>query len=153
MLNQVLEPSASRIEFTKTDRQGVTIRQLKSQTADLPTRRTARVEYFASEIKRHKTLALAASLILAFGVIALAYFRINENKAELGVPGKKSIAVLPLKPINAGDRDEIYEIGIADSLILRLSSMKGFISPTSERDSQICGHRAGPDCRRTRAKG
>ena len=30
MLNQVLEPSASRIEFTKTDSQGVTIRQLKS---------------------------------------------------------------------------------------------------------------------------
>ena len=127
MLNQVLEPSTSRIEFTKTDRQGVTIRQLIPQTADLPARRTARVEYFASEIKRHKTLALAASLILAFGVIALAYFRINENKAELSVPSKKSIAVLPLKPINARDRVEIYELGIADSLIHKLSSMKGFI--------------------------
>ncbi|MCA1624010.1 MAG: tetratricopeptide repeat protein, partial [Acidobacteria bacterium] len=40
---------------------------------------------------------------------------------------QKSIAVLPLKPINTANRDEIYEIGIADSLILKLSSMKGFI--------------------------
>ena len=34
---------------------------------------------------------------------------------------------MPLKPINTANRDEIYEIGIADSLIHRLSSMKGFI--------------------------
>ena len=41
--------------------------------------------------------------------------------------GGKSIAVLPLKPINAANRDEMYEIGVADSLILKLSAMKGFI--------------------------
>lgn len=39
----------------------------------------------------------------------------------------RSIAVLPLRPINAANRDEIYEIGIADSLIHRLVSIKGFI--------------------------
>ncbi len=39
----------------------------------------------------------------------------------------KSIAVLPLMPINSANRDEIYEVGIADSLIYRLSSMKGLI--------------------------
>ncbi|MBD0395132.1 MAG: tetratricopeptide repeat protein, partial [Microcoleus sp. C1-bin4] len=42
-------------------------------------------------------------------------------------PGKKSIAVLPLKPVNAANRDELYEIGVADSLIHWLSSMKGFV--------------------------
>jgi tetratricopeptide (TPR) repeat protein/TolB-like protein len=44
----------------------------------------------------------------------------------LGADGEKSIAVLPLKPINSANRDEIYEIGIADSLIIKLNSMKGF---------------------------
>ena len=39
----------------------------------------------------------------------------NENK---------SIAVLPLKPINNESRDPIYELGIAESLILKLSSAK-----------------------------
>ena len=39
----------------------------------------------------------------------------------------KSIAVLPLKPINTGVRDEIYEIGIAESMISGLGSMKGFV--------------------------
>ncbi|MCA1623999.1 MAG: tetratricopeptide repeat protein, partial [Acidobacteria bacterium] len=32
-----------------------------------------------------------------------------------------------LKPINTTNRDELYEIGIADSLIHRLGSMKGFV--------------------------
>ncbi|MBK9214434.1 MAG: winged helix-turn-helix domain-containing protein [Chloracidobacterium sp.] len=46
---------------------------------------------------------------------------------ESGKPAARSIAVLPLKPINAAYRDELYEIGIADSLIHRLGSIKGFI--------------------------
>lgn len=37
----------------------------------------------------------------------------------------KSIAVLPLKPLTAANREPIYEFGIADSLILKLSSAKG----------------------------
>lgn len=37
---------------------------------------------------------------------------------------KKSIAVLPLKPISNEKRDSIYELGIAESLILKLSSAK-----------------------------
>jgi TolB-like protein len=39
----------------------------------------------------------------------------------------KSLAVLPVKPINAANRDEIYEIGIADALINRLGSTKGLV--------------------------
>jgi serine/threonine protein kinase/Tfp pilus assembly protein PilF len=39
----------------------------------------------------------------------------------------RSIAVLPLRPINQASRDELYDIGIADSLIQRISSIKGFV--------------------------
>lgn len=38
-----------------------------------------------------------------------------------------SFAVLPLKPINSATRDEIYEIGIAESLINKLSSAKTLV--------------------------
>ncbi len=68
-----------------------------------------------------------AAFPLAFliGASILGYY-LYDSKNVSGADSKKSIAVLPLKPINTTNRDEIYEIGIADSLILRLSSIKGF---------------------------
>lgn len=73
---------------------------------------------------KYRAFALAALLI---GAIGLGFYFFYARKTSSGVDGKKSIAVLPLKPINAANRDELFEVGIADSLILRLSSMKGFI--------------------------
>jgi TolB-like protein len=34
---------------------------------------------------------------------------------------------LPLKPINTANRDQIYELGIADSVILKISSSRNLI--------------------------
>ena len=66
-------------------------------------------------------------LILTIAALALALpFYRHRNLATSLLPDK-SIAVLPAKAINSVNRDEIYEIGIADSLILKLSSMKGFV--------------------------
>jgi len=42
-------------------------------------------------------------------------------------PSHRSIVVLPVTPINTADRDVLYEIGIAESLINRLSSAEGLI--------------------------
>jgi DNA-binding winged helix-turn-helix (wHTH) protein/Tfp pilus assembly protein PilF/TolB-like protein len=72
--------------------------------------------------KRFAALALVAVLA---GAIALGYYFFYSDKMSAG--GKKSIAVLPLKPINSANHEERYEIGIADSLIISLSSMKGFV--------------------------
>jgi DNA-binding winged helix-turn-helix (wHTH) protein/tetratricopeptide (TPR) repeat protein len=73
-------------------------------------------------------LPLAAFALAAFliGASTLSYYFYGSKKAS-SADGKKSIAVLPLKPINTANRDEIYEIGIADSLIHRLNSTKGFV--------------------------
>jgi DNA-binding winged helix-turn-helix (wHTH) protein/TolB-like protein/Tfp pilus assembly protein PilF len=68
---------------------------------------------------------LVAGLIL--GAIGIGYYFFVARKTASGVSDKKTIAVLPLKPINTANRDEIYEVGIADSLILRLSSMEGLV--------------------------
>src|SRR5438477_2387314 len=70
-------------------------------------------------------IALVLVLVVSALALALPFYR-HRNLATSLPPGK-SIAVLPAKAINSADRDEIYEIGIADSLILKLSSLKGFV--------------------------
>jgi DNA-binding winged helix-turn-helix (wHTH) protein/TolB-like protein/Tfp pilus assembly protein PilF len=73
---------------------------------------------------RNKIIAALGIIFLLIGAIGLSYYLFSGNAAA---GGKKSIAVLPLKPINTTNRDELYEVGIADSLIHRFSSMKGFV--------------------------
>lgn len=63
--------------------------------------------------------------------VSLLAFR-NQSNASGNSAAPKSIAVLPVKSINPNDRDLIYEFGIAESLILKLSSIKGLtIRPLS----------------------
>ncbi|MDQ3042462.1 MAG: winged helix-turn-helix domain-containing protein, partial [Acidobacteriota bacterium] len=73
----------------------------------------------------NRPLTAFAPIVLLVGAIALGYYFFSVGRTVVG--GKKSIAVLPLKPINTATRDEIYEVGIADSLINQLNSMKGFV--------------------------
>ena len=84
-------------------------------------------EYMVGGIKQHRTFAAVASLVLLAGAIGLTYFAVNRGKTGPAAGGKRSIAVLPLKPIGVASRDEVYEFGIADSLIHRLSSTRGFV--------------------------
>jgi serine/threonine-protein kinase len=90
---------------------------------------TVEAQYsFSQTIKRHKPLAAFALAALLMVSIGFGYYSFYAGKTALGADGKKSFAVLPLKPINTANRDESYEIGIADSLILKLNSIKGFIA-------------------------
>ncbi len=82
---------------------------------------------FSQTIRRHKAPAAFVLAALLMGAIGVGYYFVNSPKTASGVGSKKSFAVLPLKPIDTANRDEIYEVGIADSLIHGLSSMKGFI--------------------------
>ncbi len=72
-----------------------------------------------------RIILFAVGFLSAVFLIALLSF--NFQKSSTNPNKAKSFAVLPLKPINAGSRDDIYEVGIADSLIIKLGSMKGFI--------------------------
>jgi serine/threonine-protein kinase len=69
--------------------------------------------------------ALVAMAILLPGV-AVVYFLVGNNTGGVGVAraGIKSIAVLPFKPLVEQSRDESLELGMADTLIARLSNIR-----------------------------
>jgi len=71
--------------------------------------------------------SIVVAILLLVGVAATIYFTIVRSTDSTAVAGTKSIAVLPFRPVNTANRDELYEIGIADSLINRLSSTEGFL--------------------------
>lgn len=72
--------------------------------------------------RSYLTVAGVAAVIAV--VLLIGYFSVVRPPAAAI---KRSIAVLPFKPIEAASRNELYEMGIADSLINRLGSMKGFV--------------------------
>ncbi len=78
-----------------------------------------------AEPRRSRLPILAFASVLLLGAAALAYFLINRPAPSPA--GTRSIAVLPFRPINTTNRDEIYEIGIADSLIHQLSAIDGLV--------------------------
>jgi eukaryotic-like serine/threonine-protein kinase len=120
ILGESLASSHSPNSGTATD-------VLSARTRDVD-KQTPKAQYsFSHRIARHKSLAALALAAVLVGTIGLGYYFIYPRRTASSVGDKKSIAILPLKPINTANRDEIYEIGIADSLILKLNSMKGFV--------------------------
>lgn len=77
-------------------------------------------------IQRHKVFA-GVALILFAGALAWAYFASDRNKVNSASVRRRSIAVLPLKPINSATSDDVYQVGIADAVIRRLSAMNGVV--------------------------
>ncbi len=71
------------------------------------------------------TLVVAAALVLIGLVVAASiYFGRTRGSATVNGAALRSIAVLPFKPLAANDRDESLEMGMADTLISRLSTVK-----------------------------
>lgn len=126
-LRLVLEDDASRPKFIETiPRRGYRfIADVKEVSEDQPPAEPAVAETLpktsAARSKLFAPLAAAGLLIAA----ALIYYFAFAGTSAAG--DRRSIAVLPVRPINSAIRDELYEIGIAESLINRLALMKGFV--------------------------
>lgn len=71
--------------------------------------------------------AVLSVIILALigGMAGLGYYLFI--RPGVGADGRKSIAVLPFRPINTSNRDEIYEIGLAESVIHQLRPINGLV--------------------------
>jgi serine/threonine-protein kinase len=78
-----------------------------------------------------KPYFVIASLVLLGAVTAgaLYFWNVRQRNAAHPTAGLHSIAVLPFKPLVADDRDESLEMGMADTLISRLSSIKDLKVP------------------------
>jgi DNA-binding winged helix-turn-helix (wHTH) protein len=74
--------------------------------------------------RRHRRKVLLPGLLLLVGVAAL--FLIDRFRAPPALT-LTTLAVLPFKPLTVDGRDEVLEVGMADSLIARMSSAPGLV--------------------------
>ena len=105
----------------------------------VPLRHRASFRSFGRPIPTRTAIALLiiAAAAVAIGAVALVTYRgrtqtpratvqSNAKPAETS-PEFQSIAVLPFKPLVGGSRDEALEMGMADTLINKLSGMQEII--------------------------
>ena len=119
----VAEHSRSRIVVEEDDQSEHLIETRAGQIAQsraLPSRIPSR-----GARKAKPTLVVAAALVLIGLVVAASiYFWRTRGSATVDGALLRSIAVLPFKPLATNDRDESLEMGMADTLISRLSTVK-----------------------------
>ena len=86
---------------------------------------------FRAMRQRPLLIGLLGALVVSLAVF-LVLKRIASRDKSAGTTQIKSIAVLPFKPLVASERDESLEIGMADTLITRLSRIGQLtVRPTS----------------------
>jgi TolB-like protein/Flp pilus assembly protein TadD len=89
----------------------------------------------ASALLRTAKPLVAAALVAGIALVGVWFFphRSGQGSADLSLatvlPGK-SIAVLPFKPLVADSRDEVLEAGMADTLIVKLSTSREIFVPS-----------------------
>lgn len=74
--------------------------------------------------QRWRWVALVSVIALIALMAAVYYFRVRREMAETPI---KTIAVLPPRPLQTGERDEALELGTTSTLITRLGSLRQLI--------------------------
>ncbi|MDR7298291.1 TolB-like protein/DNA-binding winged helix-turn-helix (wHTH) protein/Tfp pilus assembly protein PilF [Pelomonas aquatica] len=87
-----------------------------------------------------RRLALAGAAVAAAAALAAAAFW----RAGSGPPARATLAVLPFKPLAADSRDELLELGMADSLITRLSLVPGLVVRSVASVRRYAGNEQDP---------
>jgi DNA-binding winged helix-turn-helix (wHTH) protein/TolB-like protein/Tfp pilus assembly protein PilF len=98
----------------------VTTPEAKDQPASVSARTKER-----SYANRFWLIALVIFVVLGFS--AFGVYRWRENKQRVTEAPIKTLAVLPFKPLLAEKRDEALELGMADTLISKLSGGEGIV--------------------------
>lgn len=127
----VREQAASHIVIEQTEETSLDVQPVnagQSDEAKLPPS----VKRLAARPERRIKLALLMSAVAVI-MLGLAAYLWMANRAAVSQPANlKSIAVLPFKPLVAESHDEYLELGMADTLITKLSSLKQIVvRPTS----------------------
>jgi TolB-like protein/Flp pilus assembly protein TadD len=72
-------------------------------------------------------LLAAAALLLALGIWFFTHNMMRKSATVPASGAEKRIAVLPFKPLVSENRDQVLELGMADSLIAKLSNSKEIV--------------------------
>lgn len=144
----VAERTLSRIVIEQTESPSI-------ETGQSHSHQTAPVLALAAGTERRTfTLMLASGAIVLALAAGIFLWKTANPKIEQSAKGVKSIAVLPFKPLVADSRNELLEIGMADTLITKLSGITQLIvRPLSairkytwlEQDSIAAGRELGVD--------
>lgn len=81
----------------------------------------------AISIPHRRRTIFAGSLLLFAFLLTLAFWFVRTETGRHGRAAEKRIAVLPFKPLVAQDRDQVLEMGMADTLITKLSNSREVI--------------------------
>ncbi len=73
--------------------------------------------------QQSQSLAVVSAFIVLISLL-FYFWNASQPQRSLTSPTAKSIAVLPFKPLAANNRDESLELGVSDSLITRLGSIR-----------------------------
>ncbi|MEO8436480.1 MAG: winged helix-turn-helix domain-containing protein, partial [Pyrinomonadaceae bacterium] len=118
---KVVPPAGVEVVMRERTRESLTIEE---ETTITERSRSLRLQY------------LLGGALLAVLVVAGGFFLLRKGTpplpATVSAAPIKSIAVLPFKPLAVNNRDESLELGMTETLIARLSSLKEIVvRPTS----------------------
>jgi TolB-like protein/Tfp pilus assembly protein PilF len=78
--------------------------------------------------RRPRILVFGAALLILITVVVAALFQRSTRTSTIGSAAtEKRIAVLPFKPLLPENRDQVLELGMADTLIAKLSNSREII--------------------------
>lgn len=92
-----------------------------------PTTQRGIKDLSARSSARRKLLLAAAFALLVLTATVMLFLKMNNAKPALSDAGTNTIAVLPFKPLAADSRNESLELGMADTLINKLSGIRELI--------------------------
>ena len=107
------------------------------------------LESRAALLRRRRLIIYASLGVILLGLLAVFALRWRLN----AVPSEKSIAILPFKPLVAGITDPVLEMGMADTLITKLSGSTGMVVASlhsarmvADEDPLVAGRKLGVSC-------
>ncbi|CAN5521117.1 hypothetical protein BH10ACI1_BH10ACI1_31640 [soil metagenome] len=127
---EVSEVAAQTAQKSTNDKQKFsTAAEIIPETKlELSPSATAKTAVPLASKPKHTTRIILFSVGFLSAIFLLFMLSLNwQTKSSFNPNEPQSIAILPLKSLTAENRDSIYEIGLADSLINQLSPVKGLI--------------------------
>lgn len=120
----------------------------RTQAPAVGTANTRTERLYPRKLTRIWLVALLAVIVVGSVLLVQRFWRGSESPAASPI---RSIAVLPFKPLVAENRNEALELGMADSLIRKLSGGEMIVSPINsvrrfaglEQDSIAAGRELG----------